>query len=580
MGSGQRHLAAILAADVAGYSRLMAVDEDGTLARLKLLRVDHFEPAIREHGGRLVGEAGDSLLVDFGAATSAVTCALEVQEKLARLNADLPEDQRMAFRMGINLGEVIADGQTIYGDGVNIAARLEKLAKPGGVVVARAVFDQVKGRLAYSFEDLGEQTLHNIAEPIRAYRVTPLGLAANKGPAPAASNARTSIAVLPFANMSGDPEQEYFADGMTEDLITALAKFRDLSVAARNSTFAFKGKAVNVQEAAQQLGVRYVVEGSVRKGGNRVRVTAQLIDASTGSHLWAERYDRTFDDVFDLQDELVTAMTAQLPFALSEAAAETRNSAPPANLTAYDHFLRFRTAWRRGDEREAFAHVLKAVEADPGFAVALAYAGFLHIYAVFSGNSDLSPKELKARARSFVERAAAAASGDYWVHQAVGMTFNELGEFDRAKRHFDLAATFNPHFILTSLNRAILRSRMGEHAEAIEDFERVFWLEPRLPPTMREALVELLYRARLYDRAIQVFGEFDQPQPYLLALVAACHAQAGRPSEAAEYKALFDTRRPEGLDVSALADALARINRLPDDKEHWLDGFRKASLLA
>ncbi|MSP81951.1 MAG: adenylate/guanylate cyclase domain-containing protein [Alphaproteobacteria bacterium] len=334
-----RRLAAILAADVVGYSRLMAADEAGTLARFKLLRSDHVEPALRRHGGRVVGEAGDGLLVEFATATQAVACAVEVQDKLAELNAELPEDRRMRFRMGVNLGEVIVDGATIHGDGVNIAARLEKIAEPGGLVISRAVHEQIKGKAPGRFEDLGDQTLHNIANPVCAYRVDvsePAHATAGRGED---ALRRQSIAVLPFANMSGDPEQEYFSDGITEDLITALARHHGLFVIARNSSFVFKGKSVPIPEAARQLGVRYIVEGSVRKSGKHLRITAQLIDAETASHLWAEKYDRDLEDVFALQDEIVETLVWRVAGHVTKAelAALKRKQAPPVD--AYELYL-------------------------------------------------------------------------------------------------------------------------------------------------------------------------------------------------------------------------------------------------
>ena len=290
MREEQRRLAAILAADVAGYSRLMAADEVGTLARLKRLRAEVFEPKIARFHGRIVGSAGDSLLVEFASAVNAVECAVELQEELGGLNASLSEDLRMAFRMGVNLGDVIAEDDTIHGDGVNVAARLEKLAEPGSICIARSIYDQVKSKLDYAYDDLGEQRVHNIAEALRAYRVKPTKQFDGEGSrrpvtdGPALAD-RPSIAVLPFTNMSGDPEQEFFSDGITEDIITELSRFHSLFVIARNSSFLYKGRAANAVDVGRTLGVRYVAEGSVRRAQDRVRVTAQLIDARTGAHL-------------------------------------------------------------------------------------------------------------------------------------------------------------------------------------------------------------------------------------------------------------------------------------------------------
>jgi TolB-like protein/class 3 adenylate cyclase len=310
----ERRLAAILAADVAGYSRLMGADEEGTLARLKALRRELADPKIKEHRGRIVKTTGDGLLIEFASVVDAVRCAVEVQREMAERNTDVPSDRRIEFRMGINLGDIMKDGLDIYGDGVNVAARLEALAEPGGICVSRVVRDQVRDKLAFSFEDMGEQQVKNIARPVRVHRIL-----FDEGPSsrepttpiltkpPLALPDKPSIAVLPFQNMSGDPEQEYFADGMVEEIITALSRIKWLFVIARNSSFTYKGQAVDVKQVGRELGVRYVLEGSVRKAGGRVRITAQLIDAQNGAHLWADRFDGSLEDIFELQDNVRSA---------------------------------------------------------------------------------------------------------------------------------------------------------------------------------------------------------------------------------------------------------------------------------
>jgi adenylate cyclase len=323
----------------------MSADEAGTLARLKRLRAEVFEPKIARFDGRIVGSAGDSLLVEFASAVKAVECAAELQEELGHRNAGLPQDRIMAFRMGVNLGDVIADDDTIHGDGVNIAARLEKLAEPGGICLGRTIFDQVRGKLPYLYDDLGEQRVHNIAEPVRAYRVN-----LKKGRADGDSRTptddarplpdRPSIAVLPFTNMSGDPDQEYFSDGITEDIITELSRFRSLFVIARNSSFVYKGKPTNATEVGRALGVRYITEGSVRRIGNRVRVTAQLIDSPTGVHLWAERFDRQYEDIFALQDELTRRIVTSIAPLLGVESLQLAKRKPPEDMRAYDYYLK------------------------------------------------------------------------------------------------------------------------------------------------------------------------------------------------------------------------------------------------
>jgi adenylate cyclase len=315
-GRVERRLAAVLAADVAGYSRLMGADEVGTLEALKAIRREIVDPVIAEHKGRIVKTTGDGMLVEFASAVDAVTCAVAVQQRMAGRAGQI------AFRIGINIGDIISDENDIFGDGVNVAARVENECAPGGVCLSGSAFEQVRGKTEFEFDDLGERSLKNIDRPVRLYAAK-LGhvpkLTIEEGNRPLPLPDKPSIAVLPFQNMSGDPEQEYFADGMVEDIITALSRIRWLFVIARNSSFVYKGRAVDVKQVARELGVRYVLEGSVRKGGNRVRVTAQLIDASTGAHVWAERYDRDLSDIFAVQDEITASVAGVIEPALAEA---------------------------------------------------------------------------------------------------------------------------------------------------------------------------------------------------------------------------------------------------------------------
>ena len=323
----ERKLSAILAADVAGYSRLVGVDEEGTLAQLKALRRDLVDPKIDEHRGRIVKTTGDGLLVQFASVVDALRCAVEIQRGMIERNAETPEEKRIEFRMGINVGDIIIDGDDIYGDGVNVAARLEGLSEPGGICVSLGVRDQVRDKLDLTFEDAGEQQLKNIARPVRVYRVRLSGTATKATPKLALPD-KPSIAVLPFENMSGDPEQEYFADGMVEEIITALSRFRQLFVIARNSSFTYKGRAVDVKQVGRELGVRYVLEGSVRKAGSRVRITGQLIDTSTGAHLWADRFDGGLEDIFDLQDQVTARVVGAIAPKLEEAEIERAKRKP------------------------------------------------------------------------------------------------------------------------------------------------------------------------------------------------------------------------------------------------------------
>jgi TolB-like protein len=375
--SRARRLAAILAADVAGYSRLMGTDEEGTLERLKALRRELTDPKIAEHHGRIVKTTGDGLLVEFASVVDAVRCAVAVQQGMADRNAGVA-DNRIELRIGINLGDVIVEGDDLYGDGVNIAARIEALADAGGVFVSNTVHDHVRDRLPFVFEDLGEQQVKNIARPVRVYRVRDAGAAAEIPPAqPLPLPDKPSIAVLPFANMSGDPEQEYFADGMVEEIITALSRIRWLFVIARNSTFAYKGQVVDVKRVGRELGVRYVLEGSVRKAGGRVRITGQLIDAETGAHLWADRFDGSLEDVFELQDQVAISVAGVIEPTLQ--AAEMRRSVArqTTNLTAYDLYLRAVATYFPATKESALKTLSlleQAIAIDPHYGRALSWA--------------------------------------------------------------------------------------------------------------------------------------------------------------------------------------------------------------
>src|SRR6201987_5023744 len=384
----QRRLAAILAADVAGYSRLMGADEEGTLAALKAIRRELSDPKVKEHRGRIVKTTGDGLLIEFASVVDAVRCAVEVQREMAERNADVPPDRRIEFRMGINVGDIIKEGRDIYGDGVNVAARLEALAEPGGISVSRVVRDHVLDKLAFSFEDMGEQRVKNIARPLHVHRIVLGERSASPEPAKGTSTKpalalpdKPSIAVLPFQNMSGDPEQEYFADGMVEEIITALSRIRWLFVIARNSSFTYKRQAIDVKQVGRELGVRYILEGSVRKAGGRVRITAQLIDAISRTHIWAERFDGSLEEVFELQDQVAISVAGVIEPTLQ--AAEIRRSAeqPTSDVTAYDLYLRalaLAFSWEKDAIIRALDLLEQAIERDPRYGSALVEAASRH----------------------------------------------------------------------------------------------------------------------------------------------------------------------------------------------------------
>jgi TolB-like protein len=426
----ERRLAAILAADVAGYSRLIEANEEGTLGRLKALRAELIDPKIAGHRGRIVKTTGDGLLVEFASVVDALRCAAEVQVAMANSNAPLPPDRRIEFRIGVNVGDIVVEDGDIFGDGVNVAARLEGLAEPGGICVSARVQEDAAGRLDLAFQDMGEQSLKNIARPVRAYRVVTAAGAASARVRPGlALPDKPSIAVLPFANMCGDPEQEYFVDGMVEEIITALSRIRWLFVLARNSSFTYKGHTVDVKQVGRELGVRYVLEGSVRKGGNRVRITGQLIDTTTGAHLWADRFDGSLEDVFELQDKVASSVAGVIEPALQ--AAETARSAgrPAADLTAYDLYLRAFALVVPSNRQapDALRLLEQAIARDPHYGPALALAAVCCSVLVSDGRSE-DPNVDRAKGLDFARRALEAAGDDPGVLVNIAVSSSYFGE--------------------------------------------------------------------------------------------------------------------------------------------------------
>ena len=427
----ERRLAAILATDVAGYSRLMGADEEGTLANLKAMRKSLIDPKIAEYRGRIVKTTGDGALVEFASTVDAVRCAVDIQRAMPDRNAEVPSDKKIELRIGINVGDIIVDGDDIFGDGVNVAARLESISESGGICISDVVHQQVSGRVEAMFADLGEQNLKNIARPVRVYRLdlapNPRSASKAQSPTPVLPD-KPSIAVLAFNNMSGDPEQEYFSDGISEDIITDLSKLSELSVIARNSTFTYKGKAVDVKQVGRDLGVRYVLEGSVRKAGNRVRVTGQLIDSESGTHIWADRFDRDLTDIFAVQDELTREIIAALKIKLSEAEKALIVSSGTTNVAAHDFFLRGRELmFANKRDRETFeqstACFRRAIELDPDYAAP--YAGLGMAYGLDYQNhwSDTSEKSLD-EAERLVNESIAKDDKDAFAHYRRGRSLH------------------------------------------------------------------------------------------------------------------------------------------------------------
>jgi len=446
-----RRLAGILAADIAGYSRLIEADEEGTLNRLRSIRADIIDPKITQHRGRIVKTTGDGLLVEFSSVVDALRCATEIQSGMADDNAETVAESRIEFRVGVHQGDIVAEDGDIFGDGVNVAARLETLADPGGICVSARVQEDAAGKLDLAFDDLGEQALKNIARPVRVYRVrdaaseSPLALAPSVLPLPD----KPSIAVLPFANLSGDPEQDYFADGMVEEIITALSRIRWLFVIARNSSFTYKGQSVDVKQVGRELGVRYVLEGSVRKSGQRVRITAQLIEAATGPHLWADRFDGLLEDVFELQDKVAFSVAGVIESTLQ--AAEIRRAAerPTTDLTAYDLYLRARPdclSWDRERIRSALGLLERAIERDPKFGPAVAFAAVCHHHFTTIGGVE-DPAIHRRAALGYAQRALQASPSGPGTIAEVAFMHGYFGEdIEPATKLIDRALALNPSF--------------------------------------------------------------------------------------------------------------------------------------
>ena len=555
----ERRLAAILAADVAGYSRLMGRDEAGTLARLKALRRELIDPMVAEHKGRIVKTTGDGLLIEFPSVVEAVACAITVQSGMGSRNAATPEDRRIEFRVGINSGDIIVEDGDIHGDGVNIAARLEGVAEPGGICVSAIVHDQVRDRLDCVFEDLGEQSLKNIVRPVRVYRIGPeIGPRASRPlsgvdatgtaavqPAALPLPDKPSIAVLPFQNMSGDPEQEYFVDGMVEEIITALSRIRWLFVIARNSTFTYKGRPIEVKEIGRELGVRYILEGSVRKGGSRVRITAQLIDAETGAHLWADRFDGLIEDVFELQDKIALSVAGVIEPALQ--AAEMRRSAarPTTDLTAYDLYLRaLAVFYPITKERviEALRLFEEAIAIDPHYGPALSWAAMCHREIATSGWAE-APETSWRKGSALARQAVQAAENDprVLVNAALVLAHfgDDIGEDIGAMIGLiDRALALNPSFARGWNVSGILRNIAGEHDLAIEHIGIALRLSPRERIGTPLVVLGMAYfLKRQFDEAASklLLAVQDNPgHPGTYRCLAACYAHMGRLDEAHE----------------------------------------------
>ena len=578
-----RRLTAILAADVAGYSRLMGADEEGTHERLKAHLRELVDPKITEHRGRIVKNTGDGFLAEFASVVDAVRCAVKMQRGMAKREPEVPDEGRIRFRIGVNLGDVIAEEYDIFGDGVNVAARLEALAQPGGICVSRVVRDQVRDRLGFAFDDMGEQSVKNIARPVRVYRVRDIA-AANAPlpptPQPLPLPDKPSIAVLPFANMSGEPEQEFFADGISEDTTTALSKVRWFFVIARNSAFTYKGRAVDVKQVGRELGVRYVLEGSVRKSGNRIRITAQLIDATTGNHIWAERYDRELADIFAVQDAITERVVGAIEPELYAAEHFRSQRKPPDSLDAWECLIRalsYVGQATRGGNTEAETLCRRAIAIAPGYGQAHSLLAWLLVRrSLWTGGVDTVLSEATAEAWT----ALGLDERDPWAHMTHGQVLLRMRRHQEAERALRRALELNPNFALAHAFLGLPLAHQGAHEEAVKSAEHALRLSPSDPLVgayaslaMANAHFAVGHYADCVASARDAIERYPEFRPVHHLLVAAAALQGDRVAAAAALPALLRLRP----DLS-LAWLKKNMTFAGEIGERVLEGLRKAGM--
>ena len=570
-----RKLAAILAADVVGYSRLMTEDEAGTLDALRARRKDVLEPVVAKCRGRIFKLMGDGVFVEFASVVNAVECAVELQKGMTDSNAGASHGLPLQLRVGINLGEVVVEDGDLYGDGVNLAMRLQELAEPGGICVSAKVHAEVARKLDLAYEDLGERTLKNIAEPVRVYRIGgERAVRAEQRAAPALPSKPS-----PFVNMSGDADQEFFADGLTEDILTELSRFRDLFIISRNSSFKYKGKAVNVQQVARELGVQYVVEGSVRKAGSRVRVTVQLIDAETDRHVWAERYDRQLDDIFAIQDEVTSAIASTLPGRVEAATRDRAVHKPTANMAAYECVLAGKTLHHRSnrtDNAEALRLIARAIELDPKYAHAHAWRACVLGQAWIYGwrtDREATWNEVVGA----LQTALTLDDNDSDVHRILAAVNVASDDLDKAMYHQERALSLNPNDDLIVVQQGEILTWLGRPEEGIEWIAKAMRLNPYHPERFWSHLGRAYFGARRYGEAIEAFKHIAAPDHLHHGALAACHTYLSNEVAARSHIREALKLQPE----LRIETYLATLHyQREGDREHIRQGLLKAGLPA
>ena len=584
----RRRLAAVLAADVVGFSRLMEQDETSTLTTLKARRKRVLEPLVSQHQGRIFKIVGDGVLIEFNSAVSAVQCAIELQRNMTEANCELPEARHIVLRIGVNLGDVIVEGSDLYGDGVNISSRLEGIAEPGGVFISGTAFDYIRNKVDANFEDLGTQKLKNISEPVRVYRV--VGIPRAPVTTPEAFIDKPSIAVLPFLNMSTDAEYGYLADGIAEDIITELSRFRSFCVIARNSSFVYKNRSANVRDIGRELGVQYLLEGSVRRAGDRIRITAQLVEAATGKHLWAEHYDRNVEDVFSVQDEITHTIVASLPGHVEGAEQARALQRSTESFSAYDHWLRGRHFLNKGrskdDVLQARSHFEKAIELDPSYASAYVELAESY-YAEYQSPWTESREAAADRIFELSHRAVELDPHDSRTHLELAWSYlNVKGDLDLAQIQVDQALALNPNDYYNYCFGGWLYACSGELEHAVTCSDEALRRSPVVSDGCLETRLVAEYLGGNYHGSVMAFGRMLQPSLTCYAWMAAVYAQLGRAKEASEMADTFRRRvevlpwAPQGDSSDEWRQYWAREFRAKDlaAREHLFDGLRKAGL--